>query len=82
MTGLVTRLLRRSLAATVLLAFTTQADASKLYSKNILNFAKLIIDKDGGLTLNFEDDIVKGTCITHDGKIVNDRVLALQPAVA
>lgn len=59
------------------LAATTPADASKLYSKNILNFAKLIIDKEGGLTLNFEDDIVKGTCIAHGGKIVNDRVNSL-----
>jgi len=53
------------------------ADASKMYSKNVLNFLKLIIDKDGGLNLNFEDDIVKGTCITHGGNIVNDRVQAL-----
>ncbi len=61
------------------LAATTPADASKLYSKNVLNFAKLIINKDGGLHLNFEDDLVKGTCITHDGKIVNERVNALMP---
>jgi NAD(P) transhydrogenase subunit alpha len=64
------------------LAATTPADASKLYSKNVLNFAKLVIDKDGGLNLNFEDDIVKGTCITHDGKIVNERVNALTPVVS
>ena len=64
------------------LAATTSADASKLYAKNVLNFAKLIIDKDGGLNLNFEDDIVKGTCITHGGNIVNDRVLSLTGAVA
>jgi proton-translocating NAD(P)+ transhydrogenase subunit alpha len=61
------------------LAATTPADASKLYSKNVLNFAKLVIDKDGGLNLNFADDIVKGTCIAHDGKVVNERVNALIP---
>ena len=59
------------------LAATTPADASKLYAKNVLNFAKLIIDKDGGLNLNFEDDLVKGTCITSGGSIVNERVMAL-----
>lgn len=59
------------------LAATTPADASKLYSKNVLNFAKLIINKEGGINLNFEDDIVKGTCITSEGKIVNERVSAL-----
>jgi NAD(P) transhydrogenase subunit alpha len=59
------------------LAATASSDASKLYSKNVLNFSKLIINKEGGLTLNFADDIVKGACITHDGKVVNDRVLTL-----
>lgn len=64
------------------LAATTSSDASKLYSKNVLNFAKLIINAEGGLNLNFEDDIVKGTCITSNGSIMNDRVNALIPAKA
>ncbi|WP_295118023.1 Re/Si-specific NAD(P)(+) transhydrogenase subunit alpha [uncultured Chitinophaga sp.] len=50
------------------------SDASKLYAKNVLNFLKLIIDKEGSVHLNFEDDIVKGACITHNGEIVNERV--------
>ena len=54
-------------------------DASKLYGKNILNFLQLIIDKEGKLNLNFEDDLVKGTCIAHDGKITNERVCELAP---
>jgi NAD(P) transhydrogenase subunit alpha len=53
------------------------SDASKVYGKNILNFLKLMIDAEGNINLNFEDDLIKGTCITHDGKIVNDRVLSL-----
>jgi NAD(P) transhydrogenase subunit alpha len=53
------------------------ADASKLYSKNVLNFLKLIITKEGGTDLNFGDDIVKGTCITNNGSIVNERIQAL-----
>ena len=52
------------------------SDASKLYGKNMLNFLQLIIDKEGNLNLNFEDDLVKGTCIVHEGKITNERVLA------
>jgi len=59
---------------------TMPADASKMYSKNVLNFLKLVINKEGGMALNFEDDIVKGTCIVHNGQVVNDRVLALLPA--
>jgi NAD(P) transhydrogenase subunit alpha len=53
------------------------SDASKLYGKNIINFLQLIIDKEGGLNLNFEDDLVKGTCIVHAGNIVHEKVQAL-----
>jgi NAD(P) transhydrogenase subunit alpha len=49
-------------------------DASRMFGKNVLNFMKLIIEKDGSLNLNFDDDIVKGTCITHAGEIFNERV--------
>lgn len=56
------------------LAATAPADASKLYGKNVLNFLQLITDKEGKLHLNWEDDLVKGACITHGGKITNERV--------
>jgi len=49
-------------------------DASRMFGKNVLNFLKLIIGDEGSLNLNFEDDIVKGTCITHEGEIYNERV--------
>ena len=52
---------------------TMPADASKLYGKNILNFLQLII-KEGKIDLNFSDDLVAGSCITHDGEITNERV--------
>lgn len=59
------------------LSCTASADASKVYSKNVLNFLKLIIDKDGNLNLDYNDDIVAGTCIARDGNIVNERVLSI-----
>jgi H+-translocating NAD(P) transhydrogenase subunit alpha len=59
------------------LASTMPSDASKLYGKNVLNFLQLIIDKDGKLNLNWEDDLVKGSCITHGGEVVNERVKQL-----
>ena len=52
-------------------------DASRMFGKNVLNFMKLIIGKEGELNLNFEDDIVKGTCITHKGEIFNVRVKSI-----
>jgi NAD(P) transhydrogenase subunit alpha len=33
-----------------------------------------MIDKEGKFNLNFEDDLVKGTCVVHGGKITNERV--------
>ena len=45
-----------------------------MLGKNYLNFLELLIDEEGNLILNFEDDIVVGTCITRDGEIINDRV--------
>ena len=53
---------------------TMPSDASKLYGKNILNFLQLMISKEGVFNLNFEDDLVAGTCIAHNGKITNERV--------
>ena len=52
-------------------------DASRMYGKNIFNFLQLIIDKDANLNLNFQDDLVKGSCITHNGDIMHERVKAL-----
>jgi len=53
---------------------TMPSDASKVYGKNILNFLQLIITKDGQINLNWEDDLVKGSCITHNGEVVHERV--------
>lgn len=49
------------------LAATMPADASKLYGKNILNFLQLIIDKEGILTKNPDDELVKGACVVYEG---------------
>ncbi len=49
------------------------ADASKMYGKNIMNFLKLML-KDGVMNVNLEDDIVKGTCITHHKEVISQRV--------
>ncbi len=52
---------------------TVPVHASQLYAKNILTLLQYLI-KDGGLQLNFEDDIIGDTCITHGGEIRNQRV--------
>ena len=57
------------------LASTVPSDASKVYGKNVLNFLALLINKEGQLHLNFDDDLVKGACIAKDGKIIHERLL-------
>lgn len=47
--------------------------ASQMYAKNITTFLQYLV-KDGTLQLNFEDDIVASTCVTHAGEIRNQRV--------
>ena len=42
--------------------------ASQLYSKNVQNLLQLLVS-DGELNLDFEDEIVAGACITHEGEI-------------
>lgn len=53
------------------------SDASKMFGNNLINFMKLIIDDEGNLKLDFEDEIVKGTCITHNKEIISERVKSL-----
>ena len=42
--------------------------ASDMYSRNLFNFLSLMV-KDGALHLDWEDDLVLGTCLTHGGEI-------------
>jgi NAD(P) transhydrogenase subunit alpha len=53
------------------------ADASQLYARNLLSFLTLIVDKDGRLAIDPNDEIIKATLLTRDGAIVNP---ALTPA--
>ncbi len=47
-------------------------DASSLYARNVLSFITMLTAKSGGeLDVNWEDEIVKGVTLTHDGKIVH-----------
>lgn len=48
---------------------TMPSDASKLYGKNILNFLQIIISKEGALHLNWDDDLVKGSCVVREGAV-------------
>ena len=41
--------------------------ASEMYARNVLNFLSLMLDKEGGLALDWEDELIAKTCLSHDG---------------
>jgi NAD(P) transhydrogenase subunit alpha len=47
---------------------TMSVHASQLYARNITELVKSIT-KDGKLNLNFDDEILKAACVTHEGQI-------------
>ncbi len=52
---------------------TLPVDASRMYSKNITSFFRYLYARDNR-SLDFDDEITKSTCITHNGKILNEYV--------
>ncbi|HRV60631.1 MAG TPA: NAD(P) transhydrogenase subunit alpha, partial [Solirubrobacterales bacterium] len=55
------------------LASELPGHASQLYAKNLENLLGLMITEEGGLTLNFEDDIIDAATVTHEGEIRGER---------
>ena len=49
-------------------------DASRMFGKNVLNFLKLLINEEGELKMDFDDEIIAGTCLTKDNEIHNEKV--------
>jgi len=45
------------------------ADASALYARNVLDFLKLVLPKEGGIKIDLEDDIVAACRMTQDGQV-------------
>ncbi|MFZ6750440.1 Re/Si-specific NAD(P)(+) transhydrogenase subunit alpha [Undibacterium sp. Ren11W] len=52
------------------LATLLAADASALYARNVLDFLKLIIDKDAALVINKEDEIIAATLVCAGGEVL------------
>jgi H+-translocating NAD(P) transhydrogenase subunit alpha len=51
--------------------------ASQMYAKNIATFLKYLVNKEGNLTLNRDDEIVRETLVTQEGEVVHPRVREL-----
>ena len=46
--------------------------ASQLYARNLQSLIELMLDDEGNLNLNFEDEVIAGACIVRDGEIVHE----------
>ena len=55
---------------------TMPLHASQLFARNVMNLLLHLV-KDGAITLDFQDEITKGSCVTHGGEIVNERAKQL-----
>ncbi len=47
------------------------ADATPLYARNLYNFIATFFNKEKQFAINFEDELVKGTLLTHQGSVVH-----------
>ena len=54
------------------------ADASALYARNLLAFAGLLVDKEGKLALDLDDEILQAALITHGGVVTHPALTCLE----
>jgi len=60
---------------------TMPLHARQLYARNVANLLLHLV-KDGAINLDFEDEITKGSCVTHAGEIVSERAKQLLAAAS
>ncbi len=53
---------------------TIPVHASQMYSKNVVTLLREMLDKEGNLALDFENDVIGPATVTHAGEVRNERV--------
>ena len=53
------------------------ADASKMFGINIINLLKIMVDKEGRVVPDMNDEIIKGTTAVHAGEYVSPRIIQM-----
>jgi len=48
--------------------------ASQMYATNVVNLMKLMVNKEGVLKIDRNDEIIRETLVTYEGKVVNPKV--------
>jgi NAD(P) transhydrogenase subunit alpha len=66
------------------LAATMPHDSSLLFARNVLSLLQLLLDKEGKLAINTEDEVIAGSLLTHGGQVIHqptaERLAAEVPA--
>ena len=44
--------------------------ASQLYARNVQALLELLLDEDGNLAMDFDDEVVAGACVVREGEAV------------
>ena len=60
---------------------TMPGEASALYARNVLALTKLLV-AEGAIRIDLADEVVAGTVMTHEGRVVHPRVAPLLESVA
>jgi NAD(P) transhydrogenase subunit alpha len=61
---------------------TMAEHASQLFARNVLALLELFVGEDGALRLDFDDEIVAGSCVVREGEIVHPGAKATVEAAA
>lgn len=62
-----------TLIGTLNLPSTMPTHASQMYSRNMTSFLALLV-REGELVLDFEDEVVRESCVAHDGRVLKEPV--------
>jgi NAD(P) transhydrogenase subunit alpha len=58
------------------LANSMPGEASALYARNVVAIVKLLV-KEGAVHIDLDDEVIAGTLMTHEGKVVHERVASV-----
>ncbi len=49
-------------------------DSSRMFGNNVVNFLEILTNENSALKLDFDDDIIAGCTVTHNGELVSERI--------
>ncbi len=52
-------------------------DASRMFGSNVINLLKIMVDKEGNMSLNMEDDIINCTTAVHHNDYISQRIIQM-----